>query len=88
MAQNGPKWPTMAHNGPRMTQNDPKWPKNDPKLPKYDARIYALFQQFFLTETAIPQTFSVLECMRTTTTTTMNEKKKKEWVVYYCGAFT
>ena len=28
-----------------------------------DARIYALFPQFFFTEKAIPQTFSLLECM-------------------------
>ena len=39
-----------------MTQNDPKWPKND-------AQIYALFPQFFLTEKAVPQTFSLLECV-------------------------
>ena len=39
-----------------MAQNYPKWPKND-------ARIYALYPQFFLTEKAIPQTFSPLECM-------------------------
>ena len=62
MTQNDPKWPKyypkMAQNGPRMTQNDPKWPKND-------ARIYALFPQFFLTEKAVPQTFSLLECMLT-----------------------
>ena len=49
----------MTQNGPRMTQNDPKWPKNDPKWPKNDARIYALF----FTEKAVPQTFSLLECM-------------------------
>ena len=53
----------MAQNGPRMTQNDPKWPKNDPKWPKNDARIYALFPQFFFTEKAVPQFFSLLECM-------------------------
>ena len=39
-----------------MTQNYPKWPKND-------TRIYALFSQFFLTAKAVPQTFSLLECM-------------------------
>ena len=39
-----------------MGQNYPKWPKND-------AQIYALFPQFFLTEKAIPKTFSLLECM-------------------------
>ena len=51
----------MIQNGPKMTQNYPKWPKND-------ARIYALFPQFFfLTEKAIPQTFSLLECMVYTT---------------------
>ena len=49
MTQNYPKWPKMA-------QNDPRWPKND-------ARIYALFPQFLLTEKAVPQTFSLLECM-------------------------
>ena len=53
----------MAQNGPGMTQNDPKWPKNDPKWPKNEARIYALFSQFFLTEKAVPQIFSLLECM-------------------------
>ena len=65
-----PQWPIMAQYGPRMTQNDPKWPKNDPKWPtitpkwpKNDARIYALFPQFFLTEKAVPQSFSLLECM-------------------------
>ena len=39
-----------------MAHNYPKWPKND-------TRIYALFPQFFLTEKAVPQTFSLLECM-------------------------
>ena len=39
-----------------MAHNYPKWPEND-------ARIYALFPQFFLTEKAVPQTFSLLECM-------------------------
>ena len=39
-----------------MAQNYPKWPKND-------ARIYTLFPQFFLTEKAVPRTFSLLECM-------------------------
>ena len=60
----------MVPNGPRMTQNDPnglkndrKWPKITPKWPKSDARIYALFQQFFLSEKAVLQTFSLLECM-------------------------
>ena len=56
-------WPKMAQHGPRMTPNDPKWPKNVSKWPKNDARIYALFPQFFLTEKAVPQTFSLLECM-------------------------
>ena len=46
----------MAQNGQKMTQNNSKWPKND-------ARIDALFPQFFLTEKAVPQTFSLLECM-------------------------
>ena len=60
----------MAQHGPRMTLNDPKLPKNDPKFPKItpkwlknDARIYALFPQILLTEKAVPQTFSLLECM-------------------------
>ena len=39
-----------------MAQNYPKWTK-------YDARIYALFLHFFFTEKAVPQTFSLLECM-------------------------
>ena len=46
----------MAQKLPKMAQNYPKWPKND-------ARTYALFLQFFLTEKAVPQTFSLLECM-------------------------
>ena len=49
MAQSGPN---MTQNGPRMTQNDPIWPKNGPH-----------FFQFFFTEKAVPQTFSLLECM-------------------------
>ena len=53
----------MAQNGLRMTQNDPEWPKNDPERPKNYAQIYALFPQFLLTEKAVPQTFSLLECM-------------------------
>ena len=63
MTQNGPKcskyepkWPKMAQNaqnGPRMTQNDPKCPKNYPHF----------VCNFFLTEKAVPQTFSLLECM-------------------------
>ena len=62
----------MARHGPRMTQNDPKRPKNGPQLPqmaKNDARIYALFPQILLSEKAVPQTFSLLECMRITSTT-------------------
>ena len=39
-----------------MAHNYPKWPKND-------ARIYVLFPQIFFTEKAVPQTFSLLECM-------------------------
>ena len=46
----------MAQKLPKMAQNYPKWPKND-------ARIYALFPQIFFTEKAVPQTFSLLECM-------------------------
>ena len=46
----------MAQKWPKMAQNYPKWPTND-------APIYALYPQFFLTEKAIPQTFSFLECM-------------------------
>ena len=71
----------MAPNGPRMTQNDPKrpknypkWPKNYPKWPKNDARIYALFSQFFFTEKAVPQTFSLLECMEVPLSTPFGEK--------------
>ena len=56
----------MPQNGPKMTQNGPKWPKNDPKWPKNDARVYALFPQIFLTAKAVPQTFSLLECMERT----------------------
>ena len=43
----------MAQSGPRMTQYDPKWPKKD----------LHFFRNFFLTEKAVPQTFSLLECM-------------------------
>ena len=46
----------MAQKLPKMAQNYPKWPK-------YDARIYALFPQIFFTEKAVPQIFSLLECM-------------------------
>ena len=46
----------MAQKWPQMAQNYLKWPKND-------ARIYALFPQIFFTEKAVPQTFSILECM-------------------------
>ena len=46
----------MIQHGPKMAQNDLIWPKND-------ARIYALFPQIFLTEKAVPQTFSLLKCM-------------------------
>ena len=60
MAQNGPR---MTQNDPKLPKNYPKWPKNYPKWPKNDARIYALFSQFFFTEKAVPQTFSLLEYM-------------------------
>ena len=60
----------MAQNGPIMTQNDPKWPKNDPKWPtitpngpKMTPGLTHFFRKFFLTEKAVPQTFSLLECM-------------------------
>ena len=39
-----------------MAQNYHTWPKND-------ARIYTLFPQIIFTEKAVPQTFSLLECM-------------------------
>ena len=29
----------------------------------FDVKIYSLFPQFFFTEKAVPQTFSLLECM-------------------------
>ena len=53
----------MTQNGSKLSKNYPKWPKITPKWPKNDARIYPLFPQFFLTEKAVPQTFSLLECM-------------------------
>ena len=56
----------MAQNGPRMTQNDPKWPKNDPKLPQMAQKLrpdLRTFSAIFSTEKAVPQTFSLLECM-------------------------
>ena len=37
--------------------------QNYPKRPENDARIYALFPQKNLTEKAVSQTFSLLECM-------------------------
>ena len=77
MTQNNPKWPKydrkwpkMVQHGPRMTQNDPKWPKTDPTWPKITPNgpnmtpgFTHFFRKFFLTEKAIPQTFSLLECM-------------------------
>ena len=60
MPKNGPK---MTQSGPNMTQNGPKWPKNNPKWPKMAQKWPALFPQFFLTGKAVPQTFSLLECM-------------------------
>ena len=53
------EWPNMIQSGPKLTQNGPKLPK----WPKNDARINALFPQFFFNEKAVPQTFSLLECM-------------------------
>ena len=60
----------MIQNGPRMTQNDPKWPKNYPKWPKITPNgpkmtpgFTHFFRNFFLTEKAVSQTFSLLECM-------------------------
>ena len=71
----------MAKNGPNMTPNGLKWPKTakklpkiTPKWPKNDARIYALFPNFFLTEEAVPQTFSLLECMGPTLRGKLNVK--------------
>ena len=49
-----------------MTQNGPKITPNGPKLPQMAQKwrpIYALFPQFFFTEKAVLQTFSLLECM-------------------------
>ena len=61
----------MAQHGPNMTQNDPKWPKNDPKWtkitpngPKMTPGFTHFFRNFFFTEKAVPQTFSLLECMQ------------------------
>ena len=74
----------MTPNGPRMTQNYPKWPKNDPKWPtitpkwpKNYARIYALFPQIYLTEKAVLQTFSLLECMLIQSCKVQTGKKKQ-----------
>ena len=52
----------MTQSGPNMTQKGPKWPKNDPKWPKNDPHFF----RNFLTEKAVPQTFSLLECMEQT----------------------
>ena len=48
----------MAQKLPNMAQNYPKWPKND--------EFTHFFRNFFLTEKDIPQTFSLLECMKQT----------------------
>ena len=76
MPRNGPKmakndrkwpkvaqiWPNMAQEWPKMAQKLPKMAQNYPKWPKNYAPNHALFPQFFLTEKAVPQTFSLLEC--------------------------
>ena len=56
--KNGQKWPKVAQIWPQMALNGPKWPKNDPKWSNK-------FPQFLLTEKAVRQTFSLLECMCT-----------------------
>ena len=52
MAKNYQKWPKVAQILPQMAQNGPRMTQNDPEWPKK-----------FLTEKAIPQIFSLLECM-------------------------
>ena len=46
-----------------MAQNDPKWPKMTSNGPKMTPGFTHFFHNFFLTEKAVPQTFSLLECM-------------------------
>ena len=66
-----------------MAQNYPKWPKND-------ARIYELFLQIFLTEKAVLQTFSLLECMPMRTETLIIFRCSSQygtpskWLQFYC----
>ena len=68
------KWPKMTQSGPIMTLNGPRMTQNYPKLPKKNTQNYPqmaqkwcpdlrTFPHFFLTEKAVPQTFSLLECM-------------------------
>ena len=85
MAQSGPN---MTQNGPRMTQNDPKWPKNDPKWPKITPNgpnmtpgFTHFFRNFLLTEKAITQTFSLLECMILTFDYLLELKKNYDYFI-------
>ena len=61
-----PKWPKMALEWPNIIQNCPKMtqngPKNTPNGPKMTPGFTHFFRNFF-SEKAVPQTFSLLECM-------------------------
>ena len=63
MAKNDPEWPKVAKILPKMAPNDPKWPKITPNGPNMTPGFTHFFRNFFLTEKAVPQTFSLLECM-------------------------
>ena len=52
----------MAPNGPTWPKNDPKWPEINPNGPNMTPGFTHFFRNFF-TEKAVPQTFSLLECM-------------------------
>ena len=47
------EWPKMIQNAPKMTQNGPK----------ITPGFTHFFRNFFFTEKAVPQTFSLLECV-------------------------
>jgi len=58
--------PKMTQNGPKWHKYDPKWPKNaqnSPRMTKNGPKLTRTFSAIFLTEKAVPQTFSLLECM-------------------------
>ena len=54
------KWPKKD---PKWPKNDQKWPKMTSNGPKMTPGFTHFFRNFFLIEKAVPQTFSLLECM-------------------------